>query len=103
MLLQQRVCGALPGGAGGNAFEAKRSGPRSVRSRTAWTVAQSDFAGGSFYDDDDGDAGSGDDKGRGDDMVSMKSGFGGCSICAALRVSPSPLPSRQTLHPPSPS
>jgi hypothetical protein len=76
MLLQQRVCGALPGGPGGNAFEVKRTGARSVRSRTAWTVAQSDFGGASYYDDDDG--GSGDDKGRRDDMVSMKSGYGAC-------------------------
>ncbi len=87
MLLQQRVCGALPV-SGTNPFEAKRTGGggQSVRTRTAWTVAQSDFAGGSLYDDDQG---SGDDRG---DLVSMRSGYGASRSPAGAAAAQGPIP-----------
>jgi hypothetical protein len=82
LLLQQRVCGAPSTAVGSNAFEAKRGtasvGSKSVRSRAAWTVAQSEFGADSLFPDDLSD----DEGGKrfpDGDLMSTRSGMGSCN------------------------
>ena len=87
LLLQQRVCGAPSAATDGNAFELKRSGgmapgsvgSKSVRSKAAWTVAQSSVAGDSFFNDDMSEDGEG-KRFRDGDLASTRSGFGKAAV-----------------------